>query len=57
MVVFSQMLYYKDTLSIKIFMDKYIFSNLYYSNSSLTIGCVRRKQKILSLFTGGRYYV
>lgn len=28
-------------------MDKQIFSNLYYSNSSLTIWYVRRKQKIL----------
>lgn len=46
-----------STVSIKIFMDKQIFSNFYYSNSSLTIWCVRRKQKILSLFTGGRYYV
>ncbi len=46
-----------STVSIKIFMYKQIFSNLYYSNSSLTIWCVRRKQKILSLFTGGRYYV
>ena len=36
-----------STLSIKIFMDKQIFSNLYYSNSSLTIWYVRRKQKIL----------
>ena len=28
-------------------MDKQIFFNLYYSNSSLTIWYVRRKQKIL----------
>jgi len=49
MVVFfaNALLTKTSTLSIKIFMDKQIFSNLYYSNSSLTIWYVRRKQKIL----------
>ena len=49
MVVFftNALLTKTSTLSIKIFMDKQIFSNLYYINSSLTIWYVRRKQKIL----------
>jgi len=49
MVVFfaNALLTKTSTLSIKIFMDKQIFFNLYYSNSSLTIWYVRRKQKIL----------